>query len=65
MAWYIQQLPNRPERLDLLNTKQKITFYDLMQRVLIILIKKNIMEFGLAGYGYSIKLVCLECSKQE
>ena len=33
MAWYIQQLLNRPERLDLLNAKQKSHFYDLMQQV--------------------------------
>ena len=32
-AWYIQQLLNRPERLDLLNAKQKSHFYDLMQQV--------------------------------
>lgn len=65
MAWYIQQLLNRPERLDLLNAKQKSHFYDLMQQVFNYIDEKNIMEFGLAGVWLFHKVGMLGMFKQS
>ena len=65
MAWYIQQLLNRPERLDLLDTKQKSHFYDLMQQVFNYIDEKNIMEFGLAGVWLFHKVGILGMFKQS
>ena len=50
MAWYIQQLLNRPERLDLLNTKQKSHFYDLMQQVFNYIDQKILCSWLWAGW---------------
>ena len=65
MAWYIQQLLNRPERLELLNAEQKAHFYALMKQVFNYIDEKNIMEFGLAGIWLFHKVGMLGMFKQS